>query len=78
MAWWDTVDMGGGDPFDRATGTFVVHLFDRDGDKHGDTTSGGHRRGDSKRRQRRAVVEVGDDGLGQQHLDHIHCTKTNE
>ena len=78
MACWDTEDVGGGDPFARATGTFVIHLFDRDGDKHGDTTSGGQWRGDDKRRQRWAVAEVGDAGLGRRRLHHIHCTKTNE
>ena len=79
MARRDTEDWEGGDPFAGATGTFIiVHLFDRDGDEHGDTTSGRHRREDGKRRQRRAVAEIGDDGLGRRRLDHMHCTKANE
>ena len=52
MAWWDTRDWEGGDLFAGATGTFIVHLFDCDGNEHGDTTSDGHRRGDDERRQR--------------------------
>ena len=48
-------DMGvwkGGDPFAGARGTFIVHLFDRDRDEHGNTAIGGPRRGDIKKRQR--------------------------
>ena len=30
-------DGEGGDPFAGATGTFVVHLFDRNGDEHDNT-----------------------------------------
>ena len=78
MARRDTGDWEGGDPFAGATGTFIVHLFDCGGDEHGDTRSGGQRRGDGKRRQPRAVAGVGDDGLRRRRLDHIHCTKTNE
>ena len=55
--------MEGGDPFASATGTFVVHLFDREGGKHGDTMSGGQRRGDSEIRQRWARVETSDGRL---------------
>ena len=50
MALQDATDWEGGDPFAGATGTFVVHLFGRNGDKHGNTTSGGQKRGDGKRR----------------------------
>ena len=35
-----------------ATGTFIVHLFDCDGNEYGDTTSDGHKRGEDERRQR--------------------------
>ena len=33
MTWRDTGDGEGRDPFASATGTFVIHLFDRDGGK---------------------------------------------
>ena len=79
MARRDTEDWEGGDPFAGVMVTFIIHLFHCDGDRHGSTTSGGQRRGDGKRRrQQQAVTEVGDNGLGQRSLDHIHCTKTNE
>ena len=64
MACWDTEDVGGGDPFARATGTFVIHLFDRDDDKRGDTTRGGQRRGDGKSIQQLVVEEAANDGTG--------------
>ena len=43
-----------------------------------DTTNGGQKRGDDKRRQWRAVMEAGDDRVGQQRLDQIYCTKSNQ
>ena len=33
MDWWDAEDGEDKDPFAGATGTFVIHLFNRDGDK---------------------------------------------
>ena len=33
MAWQDAGDGEDRDPFANATGTFVFHLFDHDGDK---------------------------------------------
>ena len=44
MAWQDTRDGEGGDMFAGVTGNFVVHLFDHNGDKRGDTTCGRQRR----------------------------------
>ena len=38
MARQDAGDGEGGNPFANATETFVLHLFDRDGDDRGNTT----------------------------------------
>ena len=38
MAWWGAGDGEGRDPFAGATGTFVIHLFDRDGNKRSNMT----------------------------------------
>ena len=50
--------------FAGATGTFVVPLFGHDGNKNTNTTGGGHRSVDNKRRHLRAVAEVDDTGWG--------------
>ena len=65
----DARDGEGGDLFAGVTGTFVVHLFDCDGDKRGDTASGGQRRGDGERRQQQDVAVAGNNGLGQRRFD---------
>ena len=52
MARWDTGDWEGEDQFVGATGTIIVHLFNRDDDEHGNMTSDGQRRGDGKQIQR--------------------------
>ena len=38
MARRDTGDWEGGDPFASATGTFIIHLFDRDDNELNNTT----------------------------------------
>ena len=65
-AWRDAGDWEceGGDLFAGATSTFVIHLFNRDGDKHGSTTSGGQRGEEGKRRQPRSVTEASVNRLG--------------
>ena len=58
MVLWNAGDGEGRDPFADATGTFVVHLFDRN---EGEKTA-------KERRQRRDVAEAGDGGMGRRHL----------
>ena len=38
MAWWDARDGEGRNPFASVTGTFVIHLFDHDGDNYSNMT----------------------------------------